>query len=1279
MLGALDGFHGTSRFVLEGRLGEGGMGVVHRARDVERGELVALKTMARVGPGSLLRFKREFRALADITHPNVVQLYELFSDGGHWFFTMELVEGCDFLTWVHSSISMPPPQLTQSAVRKSRPPRAGSSELVTMFAPTEMYESVRCGAPTEAPTPESLPAEVAPESARFLVRDAARLRDAFRQLACGVQAIHAAGKLHRDIKPSNVMVAQDGRVVLLDFGVVGEYQPGQVSARSDETLVGTPAYMAPEQAAFQPATPASDWYAVGVILFEALTRRMPFDGSTSDLLLAKQRPLATRPSALVPGIPPDLERLCVDLLELDPHARPTGGDVIRRLEGASAPLGISTVEIPFVGRQSHLGALHAAFDASLTRGAPVVVMLQGRSGMGKSALASRFLGDVAAIPGVVVLSGRCYERESVPFKAVDQVVDELGRWLARHSDDEAYDFIPQGMYALTRLFPVLRNARSAEEPESERAALDPLEVRRRAFVALKDLLFAIARRGPLVIHVDDLQWGDADSVQLLEALLSPPAPRPLLLLCGHRSEVTASTDAVTALRSARERLSGTSDFRDVDVGELTLGEARELASALLDSADASMAESIAAEARGSPLLAAELARWANEGRGAAQIGAGAATAAPALEQVILARVAELPEDARALLEILSLARGPLEHAIAERAAGLRPGRRTPAALLRAGRFVAMRGLRDDDLLETSHDRIRETVAASLGEDARRARHLAIARAIAGSDRADPESAFEHFRAAGDDESAREYALRAADAADRGLAFLRAAALYRAAIGLHAGPLDVLYTKLGDALANAGRGASAADAYLEAAAHAPPGEATSLRRTAAEHYLKSGRDTKGLAVLREVLTEVGIRYPESTEATIASIVWHEARLRVSSLVRRVTRVRRAQSLSPKDLARIDAAFCASTGLAMTDPLRSADFGLRALRLAMDAAEPVRLGRTLAVAAANAAAGGESARRRAGDLVRASQQVAAQIDDPHGHGLALLVAGMVHFFLGEWRSAIARLGEADAILRSRCRAVAWELANTESWSCNALFLSGELRAASSRIPALLEEARVRDDRFALTHLTYPACCSCIVADDVDAAWRVAQYASTPGHGAFAAAEWGVFVSTCSVERYKGEGRAAWERVQRISPAFDRSDLGRVAVVRAFSAYERGSSAVAAASVGHDRARALRAADAFARRLVREKVPYAPGLGHLLSAGAHASRGDQARALDALDAAIPRLDAADLGYLAACARHRRGELVGGEEGRDLVARSRAFFDAQGVKNVPRCLAMSAPGFAT
>jgi hypothetical protein len=133
----------------------------------------------------------------------------------------------------------------------------------------------------------------------------------------------------------------------------------------------------------------------------------------------------------------------------------------------------------------------------------------------------------------------------------------------------------------------------------------------------------------------------------------------------------------------------------------------------------------------------------------------------------------------------------------------------------------------------------------------------------------------------------------------------------------------------------------------------------------------------------------------------------------------------------------------------------------------------------------------------------------------------------------------------------------------------------------------------------------------------------------------------------------------------------------LVRTCSAYERGLSAVAAAAAGFDRPRALRAADHYSRELVREKLLYGRAMGHLVRAGVRAVEGDDAGALAALDVAIPMLEVADLGYLAACARHRKGELMGGERGRELVARSGGFFKAQAVKNVERCLVMSAPGF--
>ncbi|WP_394839406.1 protein kinase [Pendulispora rubella] len=1288
--GAAYGFRGTKRFVLEGHLGEGGMGVVHRARDVERGEVVALKLMTRVDPSALLRFKREFRALADIVHANVVQLYELFSEGDSWFFTMELLDGLDFVSAMHSS--GPPPTSVERTVTN----RFIEEDGPTLVAPHQFYEAVQAG------HDRAQVMRAAGGYQPFAVRDVDRLRDGLRQLADGINAIHAAGKLHRDVKPSNVLVTRAGRVVLLDFGVVADSMPDRRASEYD-ALVGTPAYMAPEQAAFKRATTASDWYAIGVILYEVLTRTLPFGGNLSEMLMRKQKAMPPPPSELVNGIPQDLERLCMDLLRTDPKERPSGEEVLRRLEGEPSLSVTSSVEIPFVGRGAQLSALDEAFQLSL-RGKSVVLRIFGRSGMGKSALVSRFLGNLAARSDVLVLSGRCYEREAVPFKAVDQVVDELSRWLSRCPDEEVWSLAPQGIHQLVRLFPVLRDARmvdsSLEGPRSlaappvaphaqaerdEAEVADPQEVRRRAFAALKELLGAISMRYPLLIHIDDMQWGDVDSVQLLESLLAPPSLSSVLLVCSYRTELEETSAALQALHDVEERIAPVCLFRRVEVGELSPPETMELARALLRHPGDTIARAVVSEAHGSPFFVAELARWANERPSLAR-----SEGVISLEQVILARVAELPDDARALLEVLSVAAGPLEHRVAESASGSVGSYFAALLQLRSARLIHTRGLSARDSAETTHDRIRETLAGSLSEERRQQCHLGLARALAASDTADPEAVFHHFFAGGDRESAKKYAVRAAEAANEALAFLRAARLYEAAIELGAGAARELYRELGDALASAGRGAKAADAYLAAAADTAPDEAIELRRLAAEYLLKGGREREGLRVMRTVLDAVGVSYPVSTEAALASFVYNDARLRLSWAVRRPTSMR---SPSRVELSRADAVFSAATGLALTDVLRGADFGTRALLLAMEAGDPLRLCRALAVAASNVASAGEPGRQRAEEMVRTAEQIADHTGDPHSVALSQLAAAFVHFFLGEWRSARKKLERADGIFRARCRFAAWELANTQAWTCNVLILSGELREAGERIPSIVEEARAREDRFALMHSIYPHCIAHIVGDDVDGAWRVTQGIAGsssnggPGDGdMITSAHWGAMIASCSVQRYRGDGVAAWWRSERDMPALEKTHLLRAAMVRTFTLYEQALTAASAVTCEKlathrsrfiDERQLLAVIDRAAKRLLREKLRYAPAMGHMLRATAAAARGDREGARTALEITVPMLDGADLGYLAACARHRLGALLGGATGAELMERALDFFTAQGVRNVDRCLAMSAPGF--
>src|SRR5262249_37449073 len=145
-----------------------------------------------------------------------------------------------------------------------------------------------------------------------------RLRATLPQLVKGLSALHAAGKIHRDVKPSNIRVTSEQRAVLLDFGLVAELERRRNSADAG-MIVGTVSYMAPEPCAGDvPLTPAADWYALGVVLFQCLTGRLPFEGPAARVLLEKQTKSAPRASVWVRGIPSELDELCAELLDRDP-------------------------------------------------------------------------------------------------------------------------------------------------------------------------------------------------------------------------------------------------------------------------------------------------------------------------------------------------------------------------------------------------------------------------------------------------------------------------------------------------------------------------------------------------------------------------------------------------------------------------------------------------------------------------------------------------------------------------------------------------------------------------------------------------------------------------------------------------------------------------------------------------------------------------------------------------------------------------------------------------
>ena len=255
------------RFLIQRRLGAGGMGIVYQALDRVRNVQVALKTLPKIEPRALYRFKREFRLLADLADPNLASLHELVR-------------------------LRRPVVLHDGAGRRRRLSRL-RARARRRGAPTRGYQQrnrQRRDAPAlRSATPSPLVGRRIERNPLAPIGEFTRITSATRQLASALRTLHRAGRLHCDLKPSNVMVTTEGRVVVLDFGLALEFDVGEALGRHRRRVVRHGGVHGAGAGVGRSLTPASDWYAVGTMLYEAITGRLPFRGSMFDVLAAKRR------------------------------------------------------------------------------------------------------------------------------------------------------------------------------------------------------------------------------------------------------------------------------------------------------------------------------------------------------------------------------------------------------------------------------------------------------------------------------------------------------------------------------------------------------------------------------------------------------------------------------------------------------------------------------------------------------------------------------------------------------------------------------------------------------------------------------------------------------------------------------------------------------------------------------------------------------------------------------------------------------------------------------
>ena len=583
-------------------LGEGGAGIVYAARGPSHIEVALKLTRARTEL-SAFELMLEAQALSDLDHPGVVRVMDHGEYEGRPWYAMPLLRG---------------PTLRDLLLEH----------------------------------PEGLPVTRAQAILRAL---------------CGPLAyVHGRGLVHRDLKPENIFVLCDDEVMLVDFGLAGRFgSHGRERLERGGRQVGSQAYMAPEQVKGRFVDARADLYALGCVLYELLLGRPPF-GDGPDTLRGHLREAPSPVSRSRPEVPPELDRLVSGLLQKDPRARiGYARDVCAGLDalGASAPPdSFFEADEPYLyrpelsGRAARLEVWQELVEDALD-GERRLVLVTGESGVGKTRLCSE-MGERAARAGLVIWLGEATDPSSgppgLPLSLFESCFTTLGEVLRSHPDKPGQLL---GSHAACALAIVPQWSDLGDRVGRPPPGMPAKAVQQAGLTALVALVRRYVEREPACLLLDDLQWADPLSVELLVRLAGDDAPEAGLLMLGaYRME--EGHEHLASLREVAapwelERL-GPEALAEMIGGMLSVA-----------SAPAALVEFIEARTAGNPFFVAEYLRGAMQSGLLHRDANGWSFSEAArqdvriplpktLAELVAGRLARLPERGLRLVEVMSV-------------------------------------------------------------------------------------------------------------------------------------------------------------------------------------------------------------------------------------------------------------------------------------------------------------------------------------------------------------------------------------------------------------------------------------------------------------------------------------------------------------------------------------------------------------------------------------------------------------------------------------------------
>ncbi len=860
-----------------------------------------------------------------------------------------------------------------------------------------------------------------------------KIGELFLQIAEGLDALHLEGLLHLDLKPDNVMVEADGRPRILDFGLT---RPSGSRARRSLVgrVAGTPRYMAPERRRGEMEGPAADWYSFGVMLTEALLPSWKGPPEMPDFPKEMSR---------------DLMQICHQLLGQDPQTRPSASRVTSALGGGhsghfpvSRGTSLNQVEgKEIVGREHELEFVTQGLTSALSS-TPTWIHLFGESGVGKTAIVESLRRHTMKSSEVVVLHGVCHERESMPFQGWDEILDDL-----------AEEFAPDGLSASQRYEDLVQAVRSlssalARDGKSPGHAGEshPLDLRRKAFLAVRQLLDELVTRGAVLIILDDVHWGDADGARLLAEVLARPTPSRLLVVTVSRDETHTDGMRNGFLQQTEEMLAKRGSdavWRRLKVDRLSDRHIHEL----LCDLPSDRREAIVRATKGLPVLAEALGghSWSEDER-------------PSLRALLKARLKNAPRGAEEVLQALALSPSPLPQPVVLDLVPEPSERGQVLATLRSWDLVRTRGANPDGPLEPYHAIIARSIRDDLPGHVKSAVRAKLARTLESGSWTTSEHLANLFQLAGETDEVARLAPSAAREAEQALAFENAAYWWGQAANLHSERRANYLLRKAQCLEFSGRMAAAAEAYSECATFDPSKVSDHVLEAGAA-WLAAGYVDEGLSALGPELARLGTPIPPSEGRAL---------IKVLSLLWKLRRrgIRFVPLEGPKReqaLRRVDSIWTAAKALGVVMLMRGFVLQLECLMAALEAGEPARVARSLAVV--GPALMGSSLASMGASWMQQASVIASQLDDSYLKGLVLTFDAVR--MSASWTDpseVLERAQEGLKMLKAGGGAIAWEETMAIAAGMRARELLGRFVELESLGQEWLSNATDRGDLFA-----------------------------------------------------------------------------------------------------------------------------------------------------------------------------------------------------------------------